>query len=698
MPRPGRAQVPGEPERTVTAVRFAGNRALDDYTLSIAIATTKSTWTYSNPVLRFIGFGLGFGTRRVFDELEFRRDALRLQLFYRQNGYFEARVDTVVRRSARTVQVTFRVQEGTPVIVDSITISGLESAVSERELLRRLPLATGRPFNRLLFDFSADSILFALRDAGYPFAAVFRNYSVDRAAHRARVSYDVLAGPRARIGAVEVTGRRGGVAVGTVRRFLAVREGDPYRQRALFDSQRALYQSDLFRYAAVGLAPESTVRGVDSLVRVRVQVTEGPPARVRVGAGYGTIDCIRTQATASLADFLGGARRLDLSGKLSKIGVGAPGPRGLQNSLCPALEQDRFSDTLSYAATVTLTQPALVTRRTVGSVSVFAERRSEFKAYENVGAGGAAALVLGAGGRLPLTVTYRLAHSRTNADQATFCTSFDRCDSATVALLGARRRQGSLAVALAASTVNSPIDPTTGRVVTMDVTAAARALFSQVVFGKVSGEAAWYHTLSRGWVAAVRVRAGVIRTGTSTVADSAIRFVPPEERFYAGGPTTVRGYGRNEMGPVVFVTTDSSRVTVDTSGLVTRCEGCRTSPLGSSALALGNLELRMPSPVWGGRLRLAAFVDAGQLWEQTDAFGLVPSGVRVTPGAGIRFVTPLGPMRVDVAYNHYAPTCGAVFVVTGGILDRAGTADFCPPREGRVLKRLQFHFSVGQAF
>lgn len=682
-------------------VGFQGNDAIDDYTLSISIATSQSPWLVRYGWIRW----LGLGTPRYFDELEFRRDVLRIQLLYRQHGYYEARVDTAVERGADWIKVRFRIEEGPPIVVDSIVIMRGDSAVRPRRLMARLPLKEGRPLNRFLFDESADTILFTSRERGYPFATVFRGYEVDRQTREADVSYLVDTGPRARIGEI-VVDSAAGVRPALVRRFLAFKVGDVFRQGALYSSQRTLYRTDMFRYVSVAVAPDSLVGGVDTLVRIRVNVAEAPRARVRTGVGYGTVDCFRTQATATVANFMGGGRRLDVQGKLSKIGVGSPVEFGAEGGLCKALEHDLFSDTLNYSSSVTLTQPALFTRLTTGALTVFAERRSEFNAYENISIGAAASYAIGLGAPPGMVLTYRIANSRTNADRATFCVSFDRCDDDVVNVLSRSKRQASLGLSLNDIHTNSPIDPTDGHALTADAVLADRALGSQVVFAKVMGDATWYQPLARRWVLALRFRAGAIRTGVSTVADSNLRFVPPEERFYLGGPSTVRGYRRNAMGPVVYVTSDTTRITTDGAGNPVACDGCRTSPLGSSAMALANAELRMPSPIWSTRLRLAAFVDVGQVWQQTDTRGKVSAGMRITPGMGVRFATPLGPMRFDIGYNRYAGECGPLYLVTTTTtpagttrtLDQVGTADLCPPLPRSFFRRLEYHFSVGHAY
>lgn len=694
----GLAAQPGpEPERTVTAVKFRGNHALDRLTLAAAIATSASTWTYRVPLLKH----LPLGQRRSFDELEFRRDVVRLQIFYRQHGYFDARVDTAVVRTPTSVSVEFDIVEGPAVLVDSIGVRGVDAILDVRRLKGKLPLVEGRPFDRAAFEAAADTIGLAVQNRGYPFVAVFRNYGVQRATRLASVDYEVVPGPRARIGDVVILGARA-VSERTIQRSLAVRRGDWFSQDALYESQRSLYQTDLFRYVSVGVAPDSTVGGADSLVRVQVRISEGSRAQLRTGAGYGTIDCLRAQATLTAANFLGGGRRLDLAGKLSKLGVGAPTDWGFGNSICSALAGDAFSERINYLASATFTQPAVFGRRTTLTLTPFAERRSEYKAFERDGIGSSLAMSFGLGRASLLSLSYQVAYGRTQADQAVYCIYFERCEQQAIDLLSEAHRQAALSLAVVRNTANSPIEPTAGSVLSLELSHASPLVGSErlISYNKAVAGGSWFAQLARGWVVAVRLRGGAVRPGIAFVADSSIRFVPPEERFYAGGPTSVRGFGRNEMGPVVYV---ADSMVLDPASNDSVPAGVRTSPIGSYAIALANFELRMPSPVWPSRLRLAAFVDAGQLWDQA-AGGLLPSGLKVTPGVGVRVGTPLGPLRLDVAYNDYPRQLGPLYVVSRTasgapgqlILERERYPG--PPLGTGFFQRLQFQFSVGEAF
>jgi outer membrane protein assembly factor BamA len=190
-----------------------------------------------------------------------------------------------------------------------------------------------------------------------------------------------------------------------------------------------------------------------------------------------------------------------------------------------------------------------------------------------------------------------------------------------------------------------------------------------------------------------RLRGGIIFAPTVDVATQSGNFVPPEQRFYAGGPNDVRGFERNELGAVVYVVPQGE---VDTAAIENRPidpNRVTVAATGGNTLAVGNVELRVPSPVWSSRLRLAAFVDAGGVWQRGSGN---PAVIRVTPGAGIRLTTPLGPARLDVAYNPYKLQAGPLFQV-----DTLGGLSLVPGQEQYVKARgskFTFHVAVGQAF
>ena len=691
-----------EPERVVRKLSFAGNRALDDYTLSTVIATTNSSWAATWPIIRL----LGFGEKRTFDELEFRRDVVRLLLFYRQSGYMSAVVDTVVRRRARDVFITFRIHEGEPVRVARLDVQGVAGILDTLKLRRALPLQVGDPFNRFLLQASADTIVARLRNGGRPYAEVLRNFDSEAGVLQANVAFEAIPGPRMRVGEVTIRGIET-VDSGTVRRILTVRRGDLYRQEALYQSQRELYGLGVFRYANVvlvdSLPPSDDGGGAsgegDSTVRLLVQVQEGPRHRVRFGAGYGSVECFRVQTGWTAHDFFGGARILDLSARASKLGGGAtPSTTGL-NQLCNPLSGTWTVDTLNYTLGAALRQPVFLSRAHSATLGVFAEKRSEFRVYTREAVGGNADVTINARRQVPVTVGYGYSVGRTQAAPAVYCSVFRLCDSASQAFLANRRQFGAVTVTGVRDRVNNPVDPTEGSLVTATLLYASRVVGSQAPyeFNRAELEIAKYYRLGRRTALAWRVRGGTILPQKISLSGQGVRYVPPDQRFYAGGPNSVRGYGRNELGPRVYITTDTSAAAVDTilpSGKV--FANVTTAPTGGNSVVVLNAELRFPSPLFAQRMRLGAFVDVGQVWERGEEVASV-QGLRVTPGMGVRFATPLGPVRIDAAYNGYPAERGPLLFQTDSIVRIR--ADYPPAGAKKTLwQRIVWQFAVGQAF
>ena len=199
----------------------------------------------------------------------------------------------------------------------------------------------------------------------------------------------------------------------------------------------------------------------------------------------------------------------------------------------------------------------------------------------------------------------------------------------------------------------------------------------------------WYRPLSRDVVLSWRVRGGLIFSPTLDLADQSGAFIPPEQRFYGGGPNDVRGFERNELGPVVYVVPQSAAV-----GSVIDPDSVRVAATGGNTSALGSIELRVPSPILSSRLRLAAFVDAGGVWQrESQRTGNV---IRITPGVGLRVATPLGPARLDVAYNPYKLQPGTLFQFdpAGDLTPVPGQASYVLPRS----RKYTIHIAVGQPF
>jgi outer membrane protein assembly factor BamA len=145
---------------------------------------------------------------------------------------------------------------------------------------------------------------------------------------------------------------------------------------------------------------------------------------------------------------------------------------------------------------------------------------------------------------------------------------------------------------------------------------------------------------------------------------------------------------------VVYIIPKTAVDSAVANGKKIPADSVRVAATGGNILVLGNIELRLPSPIFSSRLRLAAFVDAGGVWQRQS-----PSAskvVRVTPGVGIRLATPLGPARLDVAYNQYKLQPGPLlqFDSSGALTPVPGESEYVLARN----RKYTIHFAVGQPF
>jgi outer membrane protein insertion porin family len=678
-----------QPQRVVRQLSFEGNEAISDEVLAAAIVTTNSSWF----ARAFFFRSLGLGAKRFFDEEEFRRDVVRLSVLYKRSGYPDAVIDTIVHRTPQDIYLTFHIAEGQPIRVTTMTTTGLDSLPPRlrRSVLLDLPLQVGDPFNRFDMQASADSVIRRLRDRGYPSATVFTAFESNRDTKTATVTLDAEPGQRAVIGRIEVIGTKG-VDTAVVRKLLVARTGRRYSQEELFESQRNLYESDLFRFATVNIDSASYNPG-DSTVPLVVQVNESKPRRIQGGLGYATYDCFRGSLGWTTRDFLGAGRILDLTSRVSKVGVGDPVDWGLDQNICRTSRDDSVgSAKANYYLGASIRRPAFLSPNNAITVSLFTERRSEYKVYLRQETGASVALTRTTPRRRnPLSLTYTVTYGRTEATALSFCSVFGACTPDVVTPLSQNLVLATLTALGTFPRVNSPIDPTRGRIGSVEITHSSKLIGSSELqqFTRVVGGMSWYRPLSRDVVLSWRLRGGLIFSPTVDVGTASGAFIPPDQRFYAGGPNDVRGYERNELGPVVYV--------VPTQGIVgdsVIADSVRVAATGGNTFALGNVEVRVPSPIFSSRLRFAAFVDAGGVWQrQGPRSGRV---IRVTPGVGIRIATPLGPARLDVAYNPNRLQPGTLFQADSleNLTPVPGADSYVLPRD----RNYTIHIAVGQAF
>jgi outer membrane protein assembly factor BamA len=535
-----------------------------------------------------------------------------------------------------------------------------------------------------------------LQRRGHAHAEVFRSFTVDTVDNRGEATIDVVPGPVVTVDSIIITGvphmsRR------AMLRQLEIREGEILRSGQLIESQRNLYNLELVSLASVTIAPDSLQRTPEdnSTATIRVAIAEAPLREVDAAIGFGTQECLRTDGQWVHRSWTGGARRLALRGSLSRIGVGEPFAISGGDRVCPTQPSDTVfqGNQFDYRLGVDFTQPYFINPRNQLGVNAFVERVSEPGVFSREAVGGRVGVSRRLAARSGMSANVEVEHGQTLASPALFCAAFLVCEPATIDSLAARKFRAELGGTYFMDATNAPLEPTAGYLARTTVRYATPLLGSQIRFFRWTGELANYREVRPRWVAAFSLRLGnFFRTAT---VDPEGNFLPPEERFYAGGASSVRGYPRNALGPGIYVT-DSDSLVIDDEGQPAPWRTPHFVPTGGTALAVTSAELRMPSPVLRRLLRMAVFVDAGavgsgSLWD--ISFG----EWRVTPGAGVRLQTPVGPVRIDVAINPYDPVTAPLLVldpVTGGVR-RIGV--FTPAR-GSLFSRMQLHVGVGHAF
>lgn len=679
----------------VRSVKFPGNHAIDPYVLEAKILTTASSFFARNSLVRF----LGLGDKKYFNQNDFEGDSVRLRILYIRSGYPAVKIFPSLRKSPGAVDVRFRIEEGAPVILQNLDIFGLDSVERAYQVRQDLPIVPGDAASDWKLHDVRDTVQIRLQNRGYPMARVRFVEQEHRATEDAR--FEVRTGRYSRFGAIRVVAPPG-VDTTFVSSLIAARPGNEFRINDILQSQRTLYAADLFRLASVEV-DTSRYRFDDSLAindtLVPLLVTVMPTAAHRATAqiGYGTDDCFRIGAGWTARNTPGSGLVFDITGQLSKIGVGDPTGLGFENNVCAGLKNDSIgSRVANYGLNASLRRNAFLSPSNAIALSVFATQHSEFQVYLRREIGASISFTRTTASNVPITLSYRIATGTTSANPASFCAFFNTCEPTAIAALQARRTQGTLTLSVVRQRLNNPLDPLRGSIVSASVTTSARFLGSSATqqFTRFIGDAAGFVPVGRGVVLAGHLRGGVIFAPVTDIGSDVGNFVPPDQRFYAGGANDVRGYDQNQLGPLVYVIPTDSIRHVPAAGSVAAHDSfpssaTRVAPTGGTRVVIGNLELRLPTPFFAGRLRYALFVDAGALWNSP---GQAP--LRITPGAGIRYTSPLGPIRFDVGYNTYPLQSGNLYEINrdGSLTPRA--SDYLKER----TRSLTIHFSIGHPF
>ncbi|MDB4914161.1 MAG: surface antigen [Gemmatimonadetes bacterium] len=689
-------------------------------------------------VCRFARFR-GFEERHYLNRQELQRDVLRIRVFYYKHGFRETQVDTVVTKlNDKQVAVRFDIQEGPPTIVTALNVSYDSALLSRRQVARLTLIHTGDPLDLYLVDSTRVGFQNELWDQGYADALIDTSTVVDPVTRTANLQFRLVKNHLTTVGDIAISGTDQ-VATTTVLNSLSFRSGDLYRRSAMLESQRNLYESNLFKLATFEIPPT-----FDSVKAVNVLLREAPLHEARVGVGFNTVDFIQSDVRFTHYNLFGGARRLDITGAVGNLAAGALD----NNKFFHHIREDSSitgdaADFLqpTYQASIDLRQPAFLQRsRNSLSIGAFTQRRAVPAVVIDRGYGGNITYTRTLGLRAPASLTYKFEETRVEAGGPYFCVNFGVCDTTSISALRSHQRLSPVTAQFQVDRSDQPLSPTRGYTARAELETASSYTASDYKYNRAYAEGTFYSRLgSRTNVFAAHMRIGFVRPlggGGTSIADAVLH---PRKRFYAGGSQSVRGYGENQLGPRILtlpvtylvraktitgtpcdVTTNAIRfcdpnTITDTLGNAVGDDKFTSRATGGTSLLEGSVEYRFPLPLLAS-LTGAVFLDGAAVGERVlDPLGdragtlanLVNGTGAITPGFGVRYQSSVGPIRVDVGFNpSRAEDLAVVTEIT-----RNGRTEVIPLDTkkhwsatgnamgiGSVLNRFTLHLSIGQAY
>ncbi len=653
---------------------------------------------------------------------EFKRDVLRIKVYYYKRGYRHVEVDTVVTRAGpNAVQVAFNIKENSPTLIRRIAIEYDSSLISDRQRNKLTLLHAKDPLNLVMLDSMRVLFQNELWDRGYGDAVVDTTVRVDAATDLADVEMRSTLNRRTTVGPIVVTGIEQ-IDSTTVLNSLTLKTGGLYRLSDVLESQRNLYESNLFRQATIVVPPQR-----DSVKTVQIAVIESPLHEVHVGTGVTNVEFVQFDGRYTAYNLFGGARRLDISGALGNLLAATLQGRSVFRNIKADVPDTNFAPYLqpTWSASIDFKQPAFLHRppNAVG-FGAFAHRQSSPGVFIDYGYGGQATFTRILAPRVPASVNYRFEINRVEASDVYFCVNYGVCDTVTIGALRSHQSLSPVALTGFIDRADIPFSPTKGYVARLDLEHASSITQSDYRYNRAFFDAAAYgHRSGTNFVYSGHLRMGIVRALASGRGD--IGVLHPRKRFYAGGAQSVRGYTENQLGPRILTIAPEKLVkarTVAGTPCDTTSEAIRLcnpnsgglgdgdfvpQPLGGTSLLEGSVEVRNPLPFYRGKFIGAVFIDGGIVGASSiqslgDLRNITRGTGAITPGVGIRYESPVGPIRFDIGINPKVSEDLAVVtsLVENGrrrIVPLTTTRAYSPAGH-TLLDRLTLHFSIGQAY
>ena len=566
---------------TIDRIVVKGNTGLKEGAIKDALATQERQF---------------FIIRGTVQRQRLEEDVERILQLYNDNGYVQARVeshDVTVDREKARVTITFVIVEGPQFRVGDVKVTGV-TLFPEREITRRIKLKTGDVFSRAKLRESIKGLTELYSTIGR--ASVDVNPRTEQAEAGATIglAFEIAEGPEVYVERINISGNvRSQEKI--LRRELTLHEGELYTLQKKERSRQKLNNLGYFETVNLTTQPGSD----KTKIVVNVEVTEKPTGLFSIGGGYSSVDSFIGTIDLAQRNFLGRGWEASV-----RIRAGANTQQGV----------------------ISFTEPWLFDRPLSAGFDLFNTRR-QYPEYDYDSLGGALRMSHPFAEYWRWFTGYRV--SRDKIGELT--------ETATDALRDESGTRVTSAVngALVRDSRDNVFAPTRGGQTSVSVEFAGLGGDSRFV--KTIGSTSYFWPVWLNHVIGARAEAGY-GFGWSDEP------LPLFERFYLGGPNSVRSFKARRLSPL-----DEGGVRV-----------------GGTSEVLGNVEYIIPLPF---NIRVAGFFDVGNAYGFGTKFDLTET--REAAGAGLRWISPFGPLRLDYGVN----------------LDRRKGEDFGA-----------FHFSVGSPF
>lgn len=582
-----------------------------------------------------------------FDPNAWQADLRRIERYYQARGYYQAEIvdEKVVPHGKDAVDVLVKVREGEPTTISKLEVHGLEEVPAEvrDEALKSLPLSEGAIFHEDDWVGVKSKIRGNLHELGYAEATVGGEVRVDTLTRTAQVNLEVTPGQRYRFGQIfVVTDPHPQVGPKLIVEMaeLAVAPGHIYSERALADAQSRVFKMGVFGGVKVNRgAPDRA----SATVPVIIDVREAPFKTVRAGGGVG-IDQTRNEARASAEytdrNFLGGLRRFTARLRVGYAFIPSVFSVVSSNNIVQQQQGVVFNAGMEFE------QPRFFLRDLRLQLSVGAERGIE-EAYRYIG------------GRAKVGVIWQ-PHPAFSVFPSY---NFEAYRLEGVALPGGTApelvlgcQQGAICTLSYLEQVfewdrrnferGDPLEPKRGYYAALALQEGGGPLQGSFSFIRVLPEVRYYTSFlaEDRFTVSAKLRLGSLIpfSGESPIVS----------RFFSGG-TFMRGFSARQLSPFVLVAQDPHTTTLQDA--IVGVQQGQVVPVGGDGLLEGSLELRYQLT---DKIVLATFFDFG--FVTIDSFfktngrfdpDYIWRNLLYAVGLGVRYLTVVGPIRVDVGYR-----------------------------------------------